>query len=69
MFTKTEWILISRIHQKPADLDPHCFQKRVKNLEKVVYTVHLLNEYGMYCFCRLVFHPYIWLHRKGKWKL
>ena len=26
---KTVWILIRWLHQKPADLDPQCFQKRI----------------------------------------
>ena len=36
------WILI-RWYKKPADLDLHCFQKRVSDFEEVVPTVHLLG--------------------------
>ena len=32
--------------QKPADLDLHCFQKRVLYFEKVMHTVHLLDLLG-----------------------
>ena len=28
------WILISSLRHKPADLDLHCFQKRIENYEK-----------------------------------
>ena len=28
------WILISWLHQKPADLDLHCFQQKVYKVEK-----------------------------------
>ena len=31
---KTVWIQNSWLIQKPADLDLHCFQKRVSNFEK-----------------------------------
>ena len=34
---KTVWIQVSWLHQKPADLELHCFQKRAKNLKKVSY--------------------------------
>ena len=32
------WILISWLHKKPADLDLHCFQKRVYRISKKVCT-------------------------------
>ena len=34
MLMKKVWLLISWLHQKTADLDLHCFQKRVENFEK-----------------------------------
>ena len=41
---KTMGILISWLHQKPADQDTHCFQKGVYNLKKVICTVKLLCQ-------------------------
>ena len=32
------WILISWLHQKPADLDLHCFQKSIKFLKKFIHS-------------------------------
>ena len=40
---KTVWLQISWHHQKPADLDLHCFQKRVWYFEKK-NTIHLLSQ-------------------------
>ena len=37
--------LISGVtQQKPADLNLHCSQKRVKNSEKCMYTVHIFHQ-------------------------
>ena len=39
------WILISWLHQKPADLDLHCFRKRVWNLENMrTVCCYMLND-------------------------
>ena len=37
--THSFFIGLRWLHQKPADLDPHCFQKSVLNVEKVMHTV------------------------------
>ena len=39
------WILISWLHQKPADLDPHYFQKKVQNLKQLCQGWHRLEKY------------------------
>ena len=33
--------MISWLHQKPADLNLHCFHKRASKFQKVKSTVHL----------------------------
>ena len=38
----TVWILISWRHEKPADLDLHCFLKRVLSFEKKSYVHSML---------------------------
>ena len=40
---KTVLILIRLLPQKPADLDQHCFQKRVQYLENVHSGLNMLN--------------------------
>ena len=48
MWMKTVWILISWLHQKPADLNPHCFQKRgmyfLKVMAKCLYKVEYARK-------------------------
>ena len=38
------WIQISWFHQKPADLDPHCFQKRVYFEQRFVHGVLIMSK-------------------------
>ena len=46
------WILISWIHQKPADLDLHCFQKREYSFEeKNVLFVFRVCIFICYWYC------------------
>ena len=42
---KTVWILVSWLHQKPADLDPQSFQKRVKNSEEKKCIASFLSQF------------------------
>ena len=47
------WILISLLFQKPADLNQHCFQKRVKVMERKNMFHFFLSKYITDTFSKL----------------
>ena len=46
-------IQISWFHQKPADLNHHCFQKRVLNFESYTQCVYKV-DYGSLKWCNFI---------------